>query len=103
MALSITDEARRILATPLGQQPGCTYVASKADWMRAAQEAIDGETADLEFLLDEESSEPWLCNAESAVVVDAYKTSPTAKDVNPVPPAVGSNESPDWITVNSPL
>jgi len=51
MALSITDEARRILATPLGQQPGCTYVASKADWMRAAQEALDGETADLEFLL----------------------------------------------------
>ena len=65
---AITDEARRILATPLGQQPGCTYVASKADWMRAAQEALDGETSDLEFLLYQEASEPWLCNAESDVV-----------------------------------
>ena len=68
MQLSITDEALRILATPAGQLPGCTYVATKAEWMQAAQEALDGETADLEFLLDQEAGEPWLYDRESDLV-----------------------------------
>jgi hypothetical protein len=58
--IDIETEARRILATPAGQLPGCTYVATKAEWILAAQRALDGDTDDLEAYLTDEADEVWL-------------------------------------------
>lgn len=58
MAATLT-EAHRILAAPAGVIPGCTWVASKAEWLEAAQRAVNGDTADLDFYLEQEAAELW--------------------------------------------
>lgn len=56
-------EARRLLAalTPLGTgRRLCTWVGSYDDQRVAAQRALDGDTVDLEMMLDMDAAELWL-------------------------------------------
>lgn len=55
----IIAEARRVLDTPRGGFPGCTWQATVAEWRDAAERALDGDTDDLSFYLDIDAAEVW--------------------------------------------
>ena len=55
----LLTEARRILNAPLSSAPLCTWVASVAEQRAAAQRALDGDTADLEYYLSQDDAELW--------------------------------------------
>lgn len=56
----IQAEARRILETPRGAYPLCTWVGSVEKQREAAQRALDGDTDDLDMMLDMDAAELWL-------------------------------------------
>jgi len=55
----IITEARRILNATETSAPLCTWVGSVAEQRAAAQRALDGDTADLELMLDMDAAELW--------------------------------------------
>lgn len=57
--VELLTEARRILAATPGTAPLCTWVASVADQRKAAQRALDGDTADLEYYISQDDAELW--------------------------------------------
>jgi hypothetical protein len=57
----IIEAATAILALEgTGRYYGCTATASRDEWARAAQAALDGEWDELDLLLDMDAAELWL-------------------------------------------
>lgn len=56
--MPLTDTARAILKP--GTYPPNTYSYSVEEWRDAARRALEGDTEDLNEMLEDDAREPWL-------------------------------------------